>query len=154
MVFKESWLHLFVTFVVAHISKAKGRDRNPMMRDLERKFVDKHRQNSSAYSLYKRKRGVGYVLSTGVSLSNVCAYGVEIRKYLEILGYITCSPLNHMDRRIRYLSPTPSFPSYHQKARLNALTEATYRSIADKLNLKSRVYYARNKKSKTTKEGR
>ncbi|KKL43012.1 hypothetical protein LCGC14_2367070 [marine sediment metagenome] len=83
----------FVFFAIIYISKAKGTSRNPIMIEIVRAFISsRHRVNKPSENF-------------------VNAYGISMRKSLESRGYISVAAINVSDRRIRYITPTTSFPS-------------------------------------------
>lgn len=112
----------FLTFAIFYISKAKGNKRNPVMADLVRDFI-------SSRPVADRPK----------ELSITGAYSVQVRKSLELQGYIAYASLNTVDRRVRYISPTPLFP--------NSRCTKQLRSIIKKVAEDVRRYH-RNKESK------
>lgn len=98
-IIEDSLLRDFISFVVKRLSRAKGRNRNPVMARLLEEFCDK--------SIMK--------------WNTARDYGTHVRVILEREGYILYASINSIDRRIRYLAPTPKFPLPHHHRQLEML---------------------------------
>ncbi|KKM83862.1 hypothetical protein LCGC14_1305150 [marine sediment metagenome] len=81
----------FIPFAIILISKAKGIGRNPIMVDIIRAFISSRRRYKPAEAL-------------------IGIYAVAMRKSLEKFGYISLAAPNTVDRRVKYITPTPLFP--------------------------------------------
>jgi hypothetical protein len=115
----------FLTFAIFYISKAKGTGRNPVMAELVRTFIDGRPAGAKPKEL----------TITG-------AYSVQMRKSLELHGYITYASLNTVDRRIRFISPTMLFPDSRCTKKLQAMIKEVVEDVRR---------YHRNKESKRSK---
>jgi len=116
----------FVSFAITYISKAKGSTRNPIMVEIIRAFVKSHGLNAKAVE------------------SNIKgSYSVPMRKSLELRGYIAYASLNTVDRRIRFISPTPLFPSERSTKRL----ENVVKEVIEDMRRNDREKERRKKKS-------
>lgn len=105
---KNSMTAKFITFVINKISGAKGANRNLVMARIIEEFCDKY---DAKYHTFDR-------------------YSVYIRVMLEQAGYIMYSPLNSIDRRVRFLSPTPKFPLPNQRKKLEKLVSMLHSNFS------------------------
>ncbi len=109
----------FVPFAIIYISKAKGKRRNPSMVDVIRAFI------SSRYWADKPTEG------------QLTQYGVSMRKSLEQRGYISTAAVSVSDRRFRYITPTPSFPSKGHTRQLDIVMRVVISDIREFQRVKS-----------------
>lgn len=107
----------FTGFVLREVAKAKGPNRNPIMANLARKYVEKCEMSGE------------YVPNVGTLES----YGTHIRVALEDTGYIFGAVPNKLDRRPRplALSPAVDFPPASNRGAMRELIGVIYaRAVA------------------------
>lgn len=105
---QDSLLRDFISFIVKRISKAKGRNRNPVMARLLEEFCDKY----------------------NIKWNTARDYSTHVRVILEREGYILYASINSVDRRIRYLAPTPKFPLSHHHRKLEMLISMVHTNFS------------------------
>ena len=103
----------FVPFALTYISTARRTNRNPIMTEIIRSFIDTRPENEKP------------------DFHHVKTYGVEVRKSLELRGYISYAAPNAVDRRVRFVTPTPLFPDGRATRQLRNLTDQIMEDIRE-----------------------